>query len=164
VLCSLFMLPLYGQDAPGAKGEQKDQKNESESVAPANLADEMKFRDAMEFIRLERNAKALDELNEYLEIFINGSHRDEAFRQIARIHCESFDYLKAVRAYQRLYEEYGTSESGIEGYYNMGLCYRKMGYRDRARRIFEEIIRDHAGLPVANRAGIQLELVKIVSQ
>ena len=164
---ALTPITLSAQDAnkdEPAPEIKKEQKADSAPVTAVNLADEVKFRNAMEFIRLERQDKALMELSEYLEIFIQGAHRDEAYRQIARIHCENFDYMKAVRAYGHLYEEYGTTESGIEGYFNMGLCYNKMGYRDRAKRIFEDIIRDHPEFPCAGKAGTQLELVKIVSE
>jgi len=166
MLILLTLFPLYGQnkgETEAAGDAKKQEKTDVEPVAAVNLADEMKFRNAMEFIRLERQNRALEELNEYLEIYIQGAHRDEAYRQIARIHCENFDYLKAVKAYGHLYEEYGSTESGIEGYFNMGLCYGKMGYREKARLIFEEIVRDHSELPCAAKAATQLDLVKIVA-
>ena len=177
LLLVLAVIPVYGQNKADTDAGADTKKQETDAasdavkknrpdpapVAAVNLSDEMKFRNAMEFIRLERQNRALEELNEYLEIYIQGAHRDEAYRQIARIHCENFDYLKAVKAYGHLYEEYGSTESGIEGYFNMGLCYGKMGYREKARLIFEEIVRDHSELPCAAKAATQLDLVKIVA-
>lgn len=166
IILSAVAVPLQGQEMgeETATVEGQKEKKEEIPVSAENLADEAKFRNAMDFIRLARPQKALQELQEYLEIYSRGAHRDEAYRQIALIYCENFDYLKAVSAYRNLYQEYGGSESGIGAYFNMGMCYRKMGYREKARRVFEDIVRDYPASSYARQAETQIELVKIIAE
>lgn len=125
------------------------------------VADDMKFRKGAEFYRLERYDLALNELYEYLEIYYDGTHRGEAYRKIADIHIRQYNYQKAVEVYRRLYEEFSSTDEGIDGYFQMGICYLKMGYDSKAEAIFKSIIQEHPGTSGAANAEIQLELLKI---
>jgi len=125
------------------------------------VADDMKFRKGAEFYRLEKYDLALNELNEYLEIYYDGNHRGEAYRKIADIHIRQYNYQKAVEVYGRLYEEFSSTEEGVDGYFQMAICYLKMGYDSKAESIFRIIIQDHPGTTAAANAEIQLELIKI---
>lgn len=148
VLLSAFVSGLYGEDKTGA-------------VNLKQVSDDMKFRKGAEFYRLEKYDLALNELYEYLEIFYDGTHRGEAYRKIAEIHIKQYDYQKAVEIYRRLYEEFSNTDEGIDGYFQMGVCYLKMGFDSKAEAVFKSIIQDHPGTTAAHNAEIQLDLIKI---
>ena len=128
------------------------------------IADDLKFQNGMTFIRLEKFDKALQELQEYLEIFSRGIHRNEAYMNIGDIYFCRLEYHKAQRVYRSLYEEYSDRDDGVEAYYKVGLCYKKMGYRGRASEIFNEIVREHGGSSFASQASLQVELIDILSE
>ena len=128
------------------------------------IADRMKFQSALQFYKIRKYDKALLELNEYLEIFINGIHRKDAYSHIAQIYFNRFDYLKSIGSYSSLYEEFPNSDEGIEAYFKIGICYQKMGYDSKSREIFTTILEDHPNLNIAYRAKIQLDLIEILSK
>jgi TolA-binding protein len=136
------------------------------SEKPLNLkkiADDMKFRNGIAFIKLERPEKAMQELSEYLEIFQDGIHRDEAYKKIARIYMNNFEYLKAIRIFISLYEEFSINDEGIEGYFMAGICYKKIGYENKAVKIFNHIIKEYPHSTFARRARLQVDLLKIIN-
>ncbi|HNX25476.1 MAG TPA: hypothetical protein PKG60_15620, partial [Spirochaetota bacterium] len=98
-----------------------------ENSGLANLkkvADDMKFQNGMEFYKLEKFDRALNEFNEYIEIYFDGIHRNEALKKIAEIHIRFFDYQKAIEAYRTLYQEYSSTDEGIDAYFQIGICYK----------------------------------------
>lgn len=135
-----------------------------DKTGSANLkkvADDMKFQNGMEFYKLEKFDKALDEFNEYIEIYFDGTHRSEAFKKIAEIHIRLFEYQKAINAYRSLYQEFSSSEEGIDAYFQIGVCYKKMGFDSKAEDIFKHLLAEHPGTSAAYNAEIQLDLLKI---
>ena len=56
------------------------------------------------------------------------------------------------------------SDDGVEAYYKVGLCYKKMGYRENASAIFNEILKEHGGSSFASQASLQVELLSILSE
>ena len=116
---------------------------------------------AMEFFKLERYDRALNEFKEYLEIYFNGIHRAEAYKKIAEIYIKKYDYQKAANAYTSLYYEAGDTEDGLDAYFQAGICYKKMGMDDKAKNIFEKLYREHPGTSAAQKAEMQLELLKL---
>ena len=74
------------------------------------LADDVKFQNGLGFIRLKMYDKALETFNEYLEIYYNGNHRNEAYKYIAEIYFNRLEYLKAIDYYRALYEEFSNTE------------------------------------------------------
>ncbi len=125
------------------------------------VADDMKFQNGMEFYKLERFNRALDEFNEYLEIYFDGIHRNEALKKIAEIHIRYFNYQKAIDAYRTLYQEFSGTDEGIDAYFQIGICYNKMGFSTKAEGIFKYIIEAHPGTAAAQNSQIQLDLLKI---
>lgn len=152
IILSLFAFPVFSQQDTG-----KDTKSLKQ------LEDDSKFENGMHLIRLDRPEKGMQILQEYLEIYYNGNHRYEAYREIARVHVENFDYQQAVKVYRRMYEEFGDTEEGVEGFYNMGICYQKMGYGSRARDVFRAIVEHHSGTSFAQQASLQLDLINILA-
>jgi len=152
LLCIIYIAicssPLYAEGATGA-------------VNLKQVSDDLKFRKGAEFYRLEKYDLALNELYEYLEIYYDGTHRNEAYKKIAEIHIKQYDYQKALEVYRRLYEEFSTTEDGINAYFQMGICYMKMGFDSKAEAIFRSIIQEHPGTTAAYNSEIQLELLKI---
>jgi len=127
------------------------------------VADDMKFQNGMEFYKLEKFDRALNEFNEYIEIYFDGIHRNEALKKIAEIHIKLFDYQKAIESYRILYQEYSSTDEGIDAYFQIGVCYKKMGFDAKAEEIFKYIVEEHQGTSAAYNAGIQLDLLKISS-
>ncbi len=128
------------------------------------IADDRKFQNGVQFLSLENEERALNEFKEYLEIYINGTHRHEAYLQIAGIYFKSFEYQKAVRVYTSLYEEFSNSEFGVEAYYMTGICYRKMGFDLMAADIFKKIQENHPGSAFAYKSRVQMDILKILSE
>ena len=128
------------------------------------VADDMKFQNAMEFYKLEKFDRALSEFNEYIEIYFDGIHRNEALKKIAEIHIRFFDHQKAIEAYRMLYQEFSSTDEGIDAYFQIGICYKKMGFDAKAEAIFKYIIEEHPGTPAAYNSAIQLDLLKISSE
>ena len=125
-------------------------------------ADDIKFQNSMEFYKLGKFERALTEFNEYIEIFFDGVHRGEALRKIAEIYIKFFEYQKAIEAYRTLYQEFSNTEDGLDAYFQIGICYKKMGFDSKAEEIFKYIIAEHPGTSTAYNAEIQLELLKII--
>jgi TolA-binding protein len=138
-------------------------QNKKEGLNLDRITDDLKYRNGRRFVELEKYDKALEELNEYLEIFIYGAHRDEAYSSIAKIHFMKLDYQKAAVIYRKLFEEFSNRDSGVEGYYNMGVCYQKMGYDSRAAEVFNDIVTSYPESTVSGKARIQVDLLKILS-
>ena len=127
------------------------------------IADDLKFDNARLFISLGLPDRAVVELNEYLEIYIRGSHRNEALSSLAIIYRDRFDYQKAIRVYKRQFEEFSSSDAGIDAFFQIGICYFKMGYYTDAENIFRRIIREHPTSIFAGQARTQLELMSILN-
>ncbi len=138
-------------------------RDNSGNINLDKIADDLKYENSVRFIKLNRHDRAIEELNEYLEIFIHGTHRNEAFKNIAEIYFNRFEYQKALKVYRSLFEEFSNSEEGIEAYYNIGICYSKMGYNKKAEEIFKSIITDYSGSGFAYSAQIQIDLLKIIN-
>lgn len=127
------------------------------------MADDGKFENGMLFLTLNLPDKAVRELEEYLEVYNNGIHRGEALKIIAEIHFQRFNYQKAIRAYERLYEEFSNTEEGVEAYYNIGICNGKMGNEKKAATVYQEIITDHPESRFSHQAQVQLDLLQVLS-
>lgn len=127
------------------------------------IADDRKYNNAHALIKLDQNSKAMTALQEYLEIFIRGNHRHEAYLAIASIYFHRFEYQKAVKTYLSLYEEFSRDEKGIEGYFRAGICYKKMGFNAKAGEIFKEIVAYHPSSSWARQSQLQLDIMKIIS-
>jgi len=128
------------------------------------LADDLKFQNGVYFIGLKMYDKALETLNEYLEIYYTGNHRHEAYKLIADIYFNRMEYFKAIQNYQALYEEFSGTDSGVEAYYHLGLCYNKMGYEKKAAEIFNEIIENHSDSIYAQQARLQLDVLQVLEE
>ncbi len=126
------------------------------------IADDIKFENARHFYDLKLYDKSLRELNEYLEIYMNGSHRKEAFWTAATIYFNRFNYEKAAKNYNSLYEEFSSSEEGVRAYYRTGICYLKMGYDEKAAEVFKSIMEDYPNSEFASQSRTQLDLMDIL--
>jgi len=160
-LCFLFILLFlvkvsicFAQE--GVAGEDSKKQPSLEQVA-----DDQKFNNGINFMSLRKYDKALEEFLEYLEIYYNGTHRGEAYAKIAGIYFDRQHYLKAINYYKGIYEEFSDTEEGLEGYYNIGICYVKMGYNKQALEVFSKILQDSPSSPQAAKAQIQIELIEI---
>jgi TolA-binding protein len=137
-----------------------DEKNGRENLDV--LADNLKFQNGVEFLKLKMYDKALETFGEYLEIYYNGNHRHEAYKHIAELYFNRLEYRKAVENYRSLYEEFSNTENGVEAYFNIGICFNKMGYEKKATDIFNDILEHHSSSAYAQQARLQLDLLKIL--
>ncbi len=126
------------------------------------IADNLKFENAEQFIKLGFEDKAMQELHEYLEIFPHGNHRSEAFTRLAGIYSSEYQYERAVEMMLRHFEEFSTSEAGVEAYFHAGMMYRKMGYESEAEVIFNRIIKEYPASAYSSKASVQLQLAAIM--
>lgn len=128
----------------------------------ARIADDLKFENARHFYDMKLYNQSLRDMNEYLEVYIQGAHRKEAYMTIADIHFKRFEYRKAVKAFTSLYGEYSTSDEGIQAYFNAAVCHEKMGNEKKAREIYKNIMEDHPDSQQASMARTQIELLGIL--
>ncbi len=154
VILSLVLMPGVIQAA--------DDQNEGQSLDA--LADDLKFQNGIGFLKIKKYAKALETFNEYLEIYHNGTHRHEVYRHIAEIYFNRMEYMKAIDNYRALYEEFSNTESGIEAYFNIGLCHIKMGNEKKAAEIFNDIVENHADSAYRQQAELQLSMIDILQE
>lgn len=155
VLAAAFL--IAASPAKAVEGETKA------SMDLDRVADDTKFENALQFYNLRDEHRALQEFHEYLEIYLNGAHRNEAYRHIARIHFDRFEYDKSVRAYSAIYEDSTGTEEGVEAYYRAAICYQKMGDGFRAHRIYQSIIEQYPYSNFAYLSKIQMDLMKIIA-
>ncbi len=139
-------------------------EDDSETVNLKKVADDMKFNNAIQFFKLGKYDRALNEFYEYIEIYYDGIHRGEVFRKIAEIHIKNFNYQKAIEAYNSLYQESGETDEGLDAYFQTGVCYKKMGFDAKAEAIFKYIIQSHSGTQAAYNSEIQLELLQMENE
>jgi TolA-binding protein len=154
LLLTLILLPVAIHAAEEAK-------------APRTLdaiADDVKFQNGLGFIKLKMYDKALETFNEYLEIYYNGNHRNEAFKYIAEIYFNRLEYARAIKYYSALYEEFSNSEPGVEAFFNTGICYMKMGYDKKASEVFNEIVENHRESAFRQQAELQLDMLNILGE
>jgi len=128
------------------------------------LADDVKFQNGLGFIKLKMYDKALETFNEYLEIYYNGNHRNEAYKYIAEIYFNRLEYARAIQYYRALYEEFSNTEPGVEAFFNTGICYMKMGYDKEASEVFNEIIENHRESAFRQQAELQLDMLNILGE
>ncbi len=152
----LFAHTMTFEEERGAADVAKERFNYEKS------ADNLKFQNGAYFIKLELMDKAVQELQEYLEIYTGGIHRHDAYRLLGNIYFQRFDYQKAIKMYLKLYEEFGVAEEGIGGYFSVGMCYQKMGFDDKAIAIFHGITEDYPQSGFAYQAQVQLDLLNIL--
>ena len=157
----LFILLFWVKTSVGFAQEKAVGENIEKQLSLEQVADDQKFSNGMNFLYLKRYDKALEEFLEYLEIYYNGNHRNEAYAKIAGIYFDRQYYLKAINYYKGLYEEFSDTEEGLGGYYNIGICYVKMGYDKQALEIFSRILREHPSSSQAAKAQIQIELLEV---
>ena len=159
-LCFLLII-LFWAKIFVCFAQEEAGKGAEEQPSLEQVADDQKFSNGMNFMSLKRYDKALEEFLEYIEIYYNGSHRSEAYAKIAGIYFDRQYYLKAIVYYKMLYEEFSDAEDGIEGYYNIGICYVKMGYNKQALEVFSRIIQENPSSPQAAKAQVQVKFIEM---
>jgi len=151
---------IIGQEAGAPEGGEKPAKEQGTDIR--RFADDAKFQNAMQFFLLKDHDRALGEFKEYLEVYLRGAHRAEAWRGIAKIYFERYEYERSARAYNAIYEESTNSEDGIDAYFRTGLCYQKMGEDAKAQSIFSEIVQKYPYANCRQLAQVQLDVIKII--
>jgi TolA-binding protein len=131
---------------------------------PKKDSDNFRFENALQLYNLKRYDKALPLFGEYIEVFTEGAHRKEAFRYIGDIYLSRFDYPHALKYYSLLYEEFSSDEEGIGGYFQMGICYSRMGNGDKAIAIYKNLIDQYPASRYAQKAKAQLDLEELIKK
>lgn len=162
VVLTLLLLVITAATLSGQQNSQIQDQTQEEDLS--KIADDLKYENGMHFYDMKLYDKSLRELNEYLEIYINGLHRKEALWTIGTIYFKKFDYPRAVKSYKSLYEEFSTSEEGVKAYYHTGICYLKMGFSEKAEKVFSTIMEDHPDSPYSSQARTQITLIRIMEK
>jgi TolA-binding protein len=126
------------------------------------IADDMRYDNAFQFYRLEQYAKAQILFEEYLEVFTDGVHRESAYAALGRIHFTAYRYPKALKVFLGHYEEFSTTEDGVQAYFNAGVCYQKMGMKKEALAVFNRIVEDYPTYQAAQAARMQLDVMDVL--
>jgi len=156
-LCSAGALPAQDQPKNEAAVSEADSSAEME-----RLNDDVRYENAYQLLKLKKKDKALSLFGEYLELFPEGSHRRQVLRHIGDIYLDRFDYKKAIKYYQMLYEEFGSDDEGVAGYFQTGICYSRMGSTDKAVEIYKNIIELYPASPYMQKAKTQLDIEELV--
>lgn len=162
LVCCLLFLPetiLFSQNQGQPQPQAKELKTDLNK-----FADDTAYENANQFYKLKNYNLALGFFTEYIEIYLNGIHRKEVHKKIALIYFEQFNYIKSIKAFNSLYEEFSNSEEGIEAYFMTGICYQKMGFLDNAKRVFKSIIEEHPESSFNPQAKIKLDLLEILEK
>lgn len=128
------------------------------------IADDARFGNAYYLVTIGRKDKAITLLSEYIEVYIDGAHRKKAILTIGDIYYERFEYLRASNFYMMLFEEYPDSEEGVEAYYRTGLCSIKMGDRDKAASVFQDIVENYQGFAASEKAGLEYTINTLIEE
>ena len=156
-LIFLFSVNLFAQNQVQTQQPSKEVK-----IDLGTFSDNTNYENANQFYNLKRFDLANELFNEYLEIYPNGLHRKEAYKKIALMLFEKFNYLKSIKVFNSLYEEFSNSEEGIEAYFMTGICYQKMGFTEKAKQIFNSLIEEHPESNFAPQARTKLDLIEIL--
>lgn len=136
---------------------------ENKELNLEKISDDIRYKNAYQFFKLERYDKALQLFGEYLEIYTNGIHRKEAYNNIAHIYFMRYNYKLALKYYQLLYEEFSETEEGLMAYYYTGVSYSQMGKAELAKQIFKRIVDEYPASYAAHTAKTQLDLEDILN-
>ena len=137
--------------------------SETEGSDLERVNDDVRFENAMQLYKIKnQKGKALALFGEYLELFPEGIHRKEVIRCIGDIYLERFDYKRAIKYYQQLYEEYGSEEEGISGFFQTGICYSRMGNTDKSAEVFKRIIELYPSSSYSAKARTQLDIEEMI--
>ncbi|MBN2401273.1 MAG: tetratricopeptide repeat protein [Spirochaetes bacterium] len=162
LVCLLFIAPaanIFSQEQIQQQPQQKE-----ESIDLGRFSDNTHHENANQFYKLKKFDIALELFTEYLEIYLNGLHRKYAYKKIALIYFEQFNYIKSIKSFKSLYEEYSNSEEGIEAFFMTGICYQKMGFYNNAKQVFKTLMEEHPESNFAYQAKIKLDLIEILEK
>ena len=160
LLCCLFILQetnLFAQAQVQTQPPLKEEK-----IDLGRFSDNTAYENANQFYKLKKFDIALELFTEYLEIYLNGVHRKKVYKKIASVYFEQFNYIKSIKVFNSLYEEFNNSEEGIEAYFMTGICYQKMGFLDNAKQVFKTLMDEHPESNFAYQAKIKLDLIEIL--
>jgi TolA-binding protein len=153
IVIGIFMTcPLFAQDVPPAETDPKADN------------DRVYYENGLSLYKMKNYDKALLLFGEYLELYPEGAFRKDALRNMGDIYLSRFDYQKALKYYQYLYQEYNSEEEGIGGYFQMGICYSRMGNSKKAVDIFKDIIDTYPASRYAQKARTQLDVEDIIKK
>jgi len=156
-ICMILVLCIFS----GSLVAQEPTQPESD---PRKDNDNSRYENALQLYNMKRYDKALPLFGEYIEVFTDGAHRKEAYRYIGDIYLSRFDYPHALKYYSLLYEEFSSDEEGVGGYFQMGICYSRMGNSDKSVAIYKDIIEQYPASRYAQKAKVQLDLEEIIKK
>ena len=151
--------PAYAQEAAPASGGLGTQ---NESADLDRLSDDVRYENAANLLKLRKKDKALALFGEYLELFPDGAHRKETLRAMGDVYLDRFDYRRAIKYYQQLYEESGSEEEGVGGFFQTAICYSRMGNTEKATDIYKRIMELYPSSIYASKAKTQLDIEEMI--
>jgi TolA-binding protein len=126
--------------------------------------DRVYYENGLNLLKMKSPDKALLRFGEYLELYAEGAYRKDVLMHMGDIYLSKFDYVKALKYYQYLYQEFSSDEEGVGGYFQMGICYSRMGSAKKAEEIFRNIMGMYPASRFAAKAKTQLDIDEIIKK
>ena len=101
---------------------------------------------------------------DFMEIYPDSRYRARTLETIALIYEREQRYPEALETYRLLYQDAGVSNKGLGYLYNQARILSLMGERERAEKIYFEIIRISPDSPYAHKARINSRLGRIFDE
>jgi TolA-binding protein len=161
-----FLLVLFSVSVAVAQtdGPAPSPSPSAEESDPKADNDRVYYENGYNLLKMKMPDKALLRFGEYLELFPEGAYRRDALMNMGDIYLSRFDYQKALKYYQYLYQEFSSDEEGIGGYFQMGICNSRMGNAKKAEEIFRNIIEMYPASRYAQKAKTQLDIDEIIKK
>jgi len=97
------------------------------------------YRAALAHLTARQAPEALAGFEAFLRDHPRHPYADNAMYWRAEIHYMRRDHRRALRAFSALIERYPHGNKVPDALLRIGLCYERLGQRDRARRVFERL-------------------------
>jgi tol-pal system protein YbgF len=97
------------------------------------------YRAALAHLSARRFDQALSAFDAFVRQYPRHPYADNALYWRGEIHYARRDYRSALASFSAMLERYPNGNKLPEALLRVGLCYERMGERDRARRVFERL-------------------------
>lgn len=119
------------------------------------------FQKALSSGYLGRGNEKISLLEEFVTGYQNSGLRDDALYELGNSYVKINETEKAIAAYNKLADEYSSSEYVSKGKLRQGLVFYNMGDNERALSTFKEIASKYPGTPEAMQAVSSARLIYV---
>lgn len=123
-------------------------------------AEQVYFDFALSLMQEERFGEALENFQDFIELYPQSPLVNQAYEKIAEIHIENRNYQKALKIYKKLAERSGPNHVGLRYLLLSGRLMQKLGYMEEALKIYQQIIFLYPNSPNAHEAEQELKQIE----